>query len=128
MISIAAMWIAAGLPWCAVFTSYCRAKAVEIIKIDLKDPRREAKESAARGDFRLRAFGSIWPGLPTIAPGLKCTGIRRTDIGRFYTASDYVQYGDKEYGRAVWRYFMKYNSAAVADPLSPYKHRCAAAP
>src|SRR5690606_36924823 len=76
----------------------CRILAQKIARLNARDPAREAKEAAARGDFRLGGFNHIGP-MPMgwSLPGVSCTVWTRDMIGKWHVNQDVIMPGDSQH-------------------------------
>ncbi|QHL91174.1 hypothetical protein GVO57_10540 [Sphingomonas changnyeongensis] len=96
-------------------------------RLKARDPAKEARSAANRGDFRLA--GSNYIGfMPSgwSLPGVSCALWTRPAIGKWYVADDVIS-GKEEvtHGEAATRFVTRYNQALVDDPLFLYPELCA---
>jgi len=104
----------------------CQILAQKIARLNARDPAREAKEAAARGDFRLGGFNHIGP-MPTgwSLPGVSCTVWTRDMIGKWHVNQDVIMPGDSQHTSAAVGFIAAYNRAMVTDPAFAYADVCA---
>lgn len=104
----------------------CQVLTQKITRLNGRDPAREAKEAAARGDFRLGGFNHIGP-MPRgwSLPGVSCTLWSRDMIGKWHVNQDVIMPGDGQHTSAAVGFIAAYNRAMVTDPAFAYADVCA---
>lgn len=113
------------LPRCRQEDERCKTLSAKVDRLNKRDPRREAFEAAASGDFRLGATNHIGPmpkGWDTV--GVNCRAWTRDMVGKWHVNQDYIQPGDGAHTEAAMAFITVYNRALVTHPAFPFKDIC----
>lgn len=119
-------WSPWPLPECESEDARCRILAAKIQRLNDRDPRREAIEAAARGDFRLGATNHIGPmpqGWDTA--GVTCRTWTRDMVGKWHVNQDVIRGGDPQHTAASSSFIAVYNRTLIQQPAFPFKDVCA---
>lgn len=118
-------WSPWPLPNCETEDARCRILSGKIARLNVRDPRREATEAAAMGDFRLGATNHIGPmpqGWETT--GVTCRAWTRDMVGKWHVNQDVIRGGDPQHTAAASSFIAVYNRTLIQQPDFPFKDVC----
>lgn len=119
-------WTPQPLPTCDADDPRCGVLRQRIVHLNARNPRAEAAEAAARGDFKLAATNFIGPAPSGWSlPGVSCDAWKPDLIGKWHVNQDVIRGGDSEHTAASLAFMAIYNGALVANPAFPYRDVCA---
>ncbi|WP_354089105.1 ankyrin repeat domain-containing protein [Brevundimonas faecalis] len=118
-------WRPWPLPNCETEDTRCHILSAKIQRLNGRDPRREAIDAAARGDFRLGATNHIGPmpqGWDTT--GVTCRAWTRDMVGKWHVNQDVIRPGDPQHTAASASFIATYNRTLIQQPGFPFKDIC----
>ena len=118
-------WRPWPLPDCETGDARCLVLSDKIKRLNGRDPRHEAVEAAAMGDFRLGATNHIGPmpqGWDTT--GVTCRAWTRDMVGKWHVNQDVIRNGDPQHTAAASSFIAIYNRTLTQQPDFPFKDVC----